>query len=84
MGWLGAIIFGGIAGWIVEKMMNSSMGILGNIILGIVGAAIGSGILNFIFGYNPNEGWIMYIIAGVMGGCILIAVWRAVTGRSHA
>ncbi len=38
VGWLGAIIVGGIAGWIAERVTQSNMGILANILLGIVGA----------------------------------------------
>jgi len=44
VGWLGAIIIGGIAGWIAEKVTESRMGIFSNIILGIVGALVGMGI----------------------------------------
>ena len=38
-GFLGWIIFGGIAGWIASKIMktDASMGIVMNIIVGIVG-----------------------------------------------
>ena len=84
MGWFGAIIFGGLAGWIAEKMMKSDMGLIANIILGIVGAMIGGAILNFIFGSDPNEGWIVYTVSGILGACILIAAWRAIRGRSVA
>lgn len=37
VGWILAIILGGLAGWIAEKIMHSNMGLLMNIILGIVG-----------------------------------------------
>ena len=40
VGWLAAIIIGGIAGWLAEKFMKSDMGIIMNIILGIVGAVV--------------------------------------------
>ena len=51
VGWIAAIIIGGIAGWLAEQFMKSDMGLLMNIVLGIVGAAIGSAILTF-FGIN--------------------------------
>ena len=41
VGWIAAIIVGGIAGWLAEQFMKSNMGMLMNIVLGIVGAAIG-------------------------------------------
>jgi uncharacterized membrane protein YeaQ/YmgE (transglycosylase-associated protein family) len=47
IGWIAAIIIGGIAGWLAEQFMKSDMGLLMNIVLGIVGAAIGSAIFGF-------------------------------------
>jgi uncharacterized membrane protein YeaQ/YmgE (transglycosylase-associated protein family) len=41
IGWIAAIV-GGIAGWLAEQFMHGSMGMLMNIILGIIGAAIAS------------------------------------------
>src|SRR5689334_17988574 len=40
VGWIAAIIIGGIAGWLAEQFMHSQMGLLMNIVLGIIGAAI--------------------------------------------
>src|SRR5271166_4332618 len=47
VGWIAAIIIGGIAGWLAEQFMKSSMGMIMNIVLGIVGAAIASAILSY-------------------------------------
>ena len=38
IGWIGAIIVGGLAGWLAEMFMKSGTGIFMNIVLGIVGA----------------------------------------------
>ena len=46
IGWIAAIIIGGIAGWLAELFMKSDTGLLMNIVLGIVGAAIASAILS--------------------------------------
>src|SRR6266566_4051214 len=70
VGWIAAIIIGGIAGWLAEQLMN--------IVLGIIGAAVASwlfGFLGITFG-----GWIGYLIAGFIGACILIAIARAFSG----
>ena len=80
MGWFSAIIAGGIAGWLAEKIMHSNMGLLSNIILGIIGAIVGGAILDFVFGYDRHAGWIAYIGAGVVGACLLIVAWRAIRG----
>ena len=47
VGWVTAIIVGGIAGWLAEQFMKSNMGLIMNIVLGIVGAAIASAILSY-------------------------------------
>lgn len=77
-----AIIAGGIAGWITEKLMSSRMGVLKNILLGMFGAVIGTGILGFFFGgFSRHDGFLDYILAGVVGGCIIIALWRFISGN---
>ena len=79
IGWIAAIIIGGIAGWLAEQFMKSDTGLLVNIVLGIVGAAIASAILSF-FGIVLG-GWVGYLICGFIGACILIGIVRAVRGR---
>jgi len=79
IGWIAAIIIGGIAGWLAELFMKSDTGLVMNIVLGIVGAAIASAILSF-FGIVLG-GWIGYLIAGFIGACILIWIVRAVRSR---
>ena len=76
VGWIAAIVIGAIAGWLAEQFMKSNMGLLMNILLGIVGAVIGSAILSF-FGVNLG-GWLGYLIAGFIGACILIFLVRIV------
>jgi uncharacterized membrane protein YeaQ/YmgE (transglycosylase-associated protein family) len=76
VGWIAAIIIGGIAGWLAEQFMKSNLGLLMNIILGIVGAALASALLG-IFGIQ-FAGWIGFLIAGFIGAVILIAIGRAI------
>jgi hypothetical protein len=38
IGWIAAIIIGGIAGWLAEQFMKSQMGLVMNIVLGIISA----------------------------------------------
>jgi uncharacterized membrane protein YeaQ/YmgE (transglycosylase-associated protein family) len=80
VGWIAAIIIGGVAGWLAEKFMKSDTGLLMNIVLGIVGAAIGSAILTF-FGVNLG-GWIGYLVAGFIGAVLLIWIVRMVRGTA--
>ena len=74
MGIIGSIIIGGLAGWFASMFMKSDTGVILNIILGIVGAAVAG----FIFGLVgvSFSGIFGYLIAGFVGAVILIAVGR--------
>ena len=81
VGWIAAIIIGGVAGWLAEQFMKSNMGLLMNIVLGIVGAIVANAILG-LFGIVLT-GWIGYLIAGFIGACILIAIARMLPRPGH-
>jgi uncharacterized membrane protein YeaQ/YmgE (transglycosylase-associated protein family) len=77
VGLIGAIVIGGLAGWLAERFMRSNMGLVMNILLGIVGALA----LNFILAAVFNvayAGAIAYLIIGFIGACLLIAVGRLI------
>lgn len=82
MGWIITIILGGLAGWIAEKIMKANHGLLTNIILGIVGAALLNFILSTLLGLYEPSSWLAYLIVAIIGACGLIAAWRAVTSRT--
>ena len=58
--------------------MKSQMGLISNILLGIVGAAAANWLLSWLG--ITLAGWIGYLIAGFIGACILIAIGRALSG----
>jgi uncharacterized membrane protein YeaQ/YmgE (transglycosylase-associated protein family) len=66
IGWIAAIVVGGIAGWLAEQFMKSDMGLVMNIVLGIVGAAVASWLFSLI-GISFGPGWVGYLIAGFIG-----------------
>jgi len=74
--WIGAIVIGGIAGWLAEKFMRSNMGLLANIALGIIGGLVARFIASFI-GLGIN-GTLPYLVASVAGACLLIFLARAI------
>lgn len=76
IGWIAAIVIGGLAGWIASGLMKTDTGVFLNIILGIIGAAIASFLFG-IFGISFG-GWLGYLIAGVLGACILVGLVRAI------
>jgi uncharacterized membrane protein YeaQ/YmgE (transglycosylase-associated protein family) len=68
------IILGGIAGWVASLIMstNESMGIIANIIVGVVGAFIGGLIFNF-FGATDVTGFNIYsLLVAVVGSIVLL------------
>ncbi|WP_327211871.1 GlsB/YeaQ/YmgE family stress response membrane protein [Rhizobium beringeri] len=77
VGWIAAIIIGGVAGWLAEKAMRSSMSLLMNILLGIIGAIVANWILGLLH-IQPHAGWLGYLITGFVGACILIAIGRVI------
>ena len=78
VGWIAAIIIGGLAGGLVAVAMKSNTGILMNIILGIVGAIVLNAILQALNLGIFGIGWIAYLITGFVGACLLIWVGRLV------
>ena len=70
------LVIGGIIGWIASIVMktNAQMGLIANILVGIVGAALG-GWLAGVLGITGGR-VVSYIIA-VAGAVILIAILRA-------
>lgn len=79
VGWIAAIVIGGLAGWLAEKVMKSDMGVFMNVILGIVGAIVLNAILGAL-GMTLGAGWIAYLITGFIGACLLIFGFRAIRG----
>jgi uncharacterized membrane protein YeaQ/YmgE (transglycosylase-associated protein family) len=78
MGWIIAIIVGGVAGWLASMLMrrDGSMGILWNIVVGIVGAILGNAVLAPLLGIGGsiqsfNLGG--FIIA-ILGAVVLLAI----------
>jgi uncharacterized membrane protein YeaQ/YmgE (transglycosylase-associated protein family) len=77
MGWIATIVIGGIVGWLASILMktNAQMGLLANIIVGIVGSALGfwiSGLLG-LAATSPFAGYII----SVAGAAILIFILKA-------
>lgn len=79
VGLLMAIVIGALAGWLAERFMNSNMGLLGNIVLGIIGGVVG----NFLAAqfHIPIFGFWRNLFSATIGAVIVIAVVRAVRGE---
>ena len=80
LGWFAAIIVGGIAGWIAQKIMKTDHGLVLNIFMGISGALVANAIFMMLLG-STLGGWIGQLVVAVIGACALIALIRAIQGR---
>jgi len=86
MGIIGWIILGGLAGWIASMIAgtNREQGLLGNIIVGIIGAFVGGFIFNLFGGVGVTGFNLWSFIVALVGAVILLFIWRAITGRKTA
>lgn len=75
------IVVGLIAGWLAGAVMKSERGILGDIIVGLIGALIG-GFVFTVLGLGGSAGLVGSIIVATIGAILLIAVTRAASGRT--
>ena len=71
------LIIGGIVGWLASILMrsNAQMGILANVIVGVVGSFVGVAVANGL-GVRAHTTPAAWIVA-VLGAALLIAVLRA-------
>lgn len=79
------IIFGGLAGWIASMIMgtNREMGLIANIIVGIIGAFLGGFIMQALTGDSAITGFnFTSFLVAVGGAVVLLAVVR-VFRRPH-
>jgi uncharacterized membrane protein YeaQ/YmgE (transglycosylase-associated protein family) len=81
VGWFGAIIVGGLAGWIASRVMETGTGLIANIVIGIVGAVVLNTILVASIGYTYG-GWLGQLGVGAVGAIVLIYLYRLVTSKN--
>jgi len=78
------LVVGLIAGWLAGKFMKGGgYGVVGDIVLGIIGAFVGGFIFSILLP-GSSAGLIGGIVVAFIGAVILIALARALTGRRAA
>ncbi len=77
------IVLGLIAGWLAGIIMRGGgYGIIGDIVLGILGALVGGWLTGVLLGRDVVSGFnIETLIVAVIGAIVLIAISRLFTGR---
>ncbi|HWE02891.1 MAG TPA: GlsB/YeaQ/YmgE family stress response membrane protein [Tepidisphaeraceae bacterium] len=81
MGIIAWIVLGLIAGFIASMMVNKNgEGLLGDILLGIIGAIVGGIIARFI-GFNGVTGFNIYsILIATLGAVVCLFIYHALRG----
>jgi uncharacterized membrane protein YeaQ/YmgE (transglycosylase-associated protein family) len=78
MGWIIALIVGGIAGWLASIVMNrnASMGIFWNIVVGCIGSIIGNALSGPLLGVRGSvqQFSLMGLLIAFIGAVILLAI----------
>jgi len=77
MGIILTAIVGGIIGWLASIIMgtNAQMGIIANVLVGIIGASLGSWAASALG--IAAAGGIASLLIGVGGACLLIFILKA-------
>jgi len=76
------IVVGLVAGWLAGVVMKGGgFGVVGDIVVGLIGALVGGFVFSLITGGGSAGFWGSILVAFV-GAVILIAIIRALPGRS--
>jgi uncharacterized membrane protein YeaQ/YmgE (transglycosylase-associated protein family) len=76
------IVLGAIAGFITNLIMGGGEGVILTVILGIVGAVVGGYLAGTVLKVADVTGInIESIVVAVIGGVIVVAVYRMIGGR---
>ena len=79
MGILLWIVFGALVGWVASMVMKREGNILGNVILGVIGAVVG-GFLMDLLGFSGVTGFNIYsLLVAILGAIIVVWIARSVT-----
>lgn len=80
VGLIGAIIIGILAGWIAEKVMKRSHGLVTNLVVGLIGALLGGFLADALdIGFG---GFIGSLVVSTLGAILLLLIVGMVRRRA--
>src|SRR5215217_4256839 len=82
---IAAIVIGIIAGYLGRALLpgDDSMGFLGTVVVGIAGALVGWVLFTYLLGIGDKDKFDLGgILGAILGTMIVLAILRAVRGRS--
>ena len=80
MGILAWIVLGGLAGWVASMLTgnNRKMGLLANIVVGVVGAFIGGFLMNLVGGWDVTGFNLQSFLVALLGATVLLWFLRLI------
>ncbi|HSY41647.1 MAG TPA: GlsB/YeaQ/YmgE family stress response membrane protein [Polyangia bacterium] len=72
------LVVGLVAGWLASKVVGSSLGVAGDIVIGIVGSFLGGLIFRTAHIGTPFRGVVATIFVAFVGAVVLLLVLRLV------
>jgi uncharacterized membrane protein YeaQ/YmgE (transglycosylase-associated protein family) len=82
---LGWIILGLIAGWLAGVLVKGSgFGVVGDIVLGILGALVGGAITSTLMGVDITGFNLESLLVAVLGAIVVIFIARLISGSRAA
>lgn len=81
IGFLISLVVGGLIGFVAEQIMNRDVpgGIIGNIVLGFLGAWVGGLII-------PDFGWVVAdfaVFPAIIGALIVVFIYSLIAGKTR-
>lgn len=79
LGFVWFLLMGSFVGWLASLVMrrDADMGLVANVVVGVIGSFIGNSVFSFIFGSGRMGGWppdLSGILAAVAGASLLLAI----------
>jgi uncharacterized membrane protein YeaQ/YmgE (transglycosylase-associated protein family) len=73
------LLIGLIAGWLAGKIMGGGgFGIIGDIVVGVIGAFIGGWLWSVLKLPAIGPWWLTAIVSSVVGACVLLFILRLI------
>ena len=84
MGIIVSLIIGAIAGWLGGTIYKGSgLGLIGNIIVGLLGSGVGYWLLGNVFNISLGEGWFGSILTGTIGAIVVLFLINLVVKKKE-
>ncbi|HEX2515260.1 MAG TPA: GlsB/YeaQ/YmgE family stress response membrane protein [Chloroflexota bacterium] len=75
------LLLGLVAGWLAGLVMKGGYGLVGDMVVGVIGAFLGGWLSSMLFGVSVTGFNPLSILIAFVGAVLFIAVLRLVSGR---